>query len=76
MSKLKGIIWDTKKESIRGSFVNLMLTINIFGMFWCGVLSDDIATRLEDMALLIGGVYATSLGAWSYRKIKEGEQDD
>jgi len=53
-----------------------MLTINIFGMFWCGVLSDDIATRLEDMALLIGGVYATSLGAWSYRKIKEGEQDD
>lgn len=76
INNIKELVWDNKKQSIRGSFVNLLLTINIFALFWVGVLVDGLSERIAEMGTLIAGVYLTSIGAWSYRKIKEQNQGE
>ena len=68
------LIWDEENHSIRGSFVNLILTMTILGMIVAGCTSDAIMLRVEKLSTLILGFFATSIGIWSYKKIQEGKQ--
>lgn len=71
---IKSLIWDKENQSIRGSFVNLILTMSILGMIIAGCTSDAVMLRVEKLSTLILGFFATSLGVWSYKKIQEGKQ--
>lgn len=71
---MKNLFWDTENQSIRGSFVNLILTLTILGMIVAGITSDAAAARAEKLSTLILGFFATSIGIWSYKKIQEDKQ--
>ena len=72
--EIKTLIWDVENKSIRGSFVNLILTLTILGMIVAGCTSDAIMLRVEKLSTLILGFFATSIGVWTYKKIAEGKQ--
>jgi TctA family transporter len=72
--EMKHLIWDEENHSIRGSFVNLVLTLSILGMIVAGCTSDAAAARVEKLSTLIMGFFATSIGIWTYKKISEGKQ--
>jgi TRAP-type mannitol/chloroaromatic compound transport system permease large subunit len=72
--EMKSLIWDVENQSIRGSFVNLILTLTILGMIVAGITSDAAAARVEKLSTLILGFFATSIGVWTYKKIAEGKQ--
>lgn len=65
------LVWDNKRQSVRGSFVNLILTFTILGLIVAGITDDAIMERVEKLSTLILGFFATSLGIWSYKKIAE-----
>jgi TRAP-type mannitol/chloroaromatic compound transport system permease large subunit len=71
---MKNLFWDIENQSIRGSFVNLILTLTILGMIVAGITSDAAAARVEKLSTLILGFFATSIGVWTYKKIAEGKQ--
>lgn len=71
---MKNLFWDKENNSIRGSFVNLVLTMTILGMIVAGCTSDAVMLRVEKLSTLILGFFATSIGIWSYKKIAEGKQ--
>lgn len=68
------LIWDEENHSIRGSFVNLILTLSILGMIIAGCTSDAVMLRVEKLSTLILGFFATSIGVWTYKKIAESKQ--
>jgi TRAP-type C4-dicarboxylate transport system permease large subunit len=68
---MKTLIWNKKDNSIRGSFVNLMITLVILLLIFIGAFSDAVAKRLADMAALIIGFFTSTMGIWAYRKVKE-----
>jgi predicted transporter len=72
---MKSLFWDKENQSIRGSFVNLILTLTILGMIVAGTTSDEIMNRVEKLSTLILGFFATSIGVWTYKKIAEGKQE-
>jgi hypothetical protein len=72
---MKKLIWDKENQSIRGSFVNLILTLTILSLIVAGITSDAAAARVEKLSTLILGFFATSIGVWTYKKISEGKQE-
>ena len=68
---MKTLIWNKKENSIRGSFVNLVITMTILLLISIGAFNDAVAKRLVDMAALIIGFFASTMGIWAYRKAKE-----
>lgn len=74
MITMKKLIWDKENQSIRGSFVNLILTLTILSLIVAGITSDAAAARVEKLSTLIMGFFATSIGIWTYKKIAEGKQ--
>ena len=76
MSKAKvkvNLIWDTEAQSIRGSFVNLMISMTILSLVAVGAFNDDVALRLEKLSALIIGFFTASMGIWSYKQIQENK---
>lgn len=71
---MKSLLWDQKNKSVRGSFVNLILTFSILGLIIASACSDAVKDRVVEITSLILGYFATSLGIWSYKKIAESKQ--
>lgn len=71
---MKSILWDHKNKSIRGSFVNLILTFSILFLIIAAAFDDAVKNRVVELTSLILGFFASSLGIWSYKKIAEGKQ--
>ncbi len=65
------IAWDTNTQSIRGSFVNLIITIVILGLFVAGALNDDIAARLDKLSGAMVGFFTASMGIWAFKKVQD-----
>ena len=72
---VKTLVWDKENQSIRGSFVNLILTLTILGLIVAGVTDDDIMERVEKLTALILGFFATSIGVWTYKKVVETKKE-
>jgi len=73
---MKTLIWNKKENSIRGSFVNLMITAVIILLIIIGAFNDDVADRLSNMATLIIGFFTSTMGIWAYRKHTECRDND
>ncbi len=73
---MKNFIWNYRTKSVRGSFVNLYLTVNIMMLITIGAFSDKVADNLTKMAVLITTFFAASIGIWSYKKVKEHGKEE
>lgn len=69
----KSYIFNRAEKTIRGSFVNLCITLTILVLVVIGCLNDEVAARLQKMETLIIGFFTASLGIWSYKKYQEGQ---
>jgi putative Mn2+ efflux pump MntP len=73
---MKNIIWNTKEKSIRGSFVNLCITLFVVVLITAGCFSDVLAERLDKMSSVIVGFFVASMGIWSVKKGFEGYRNE
>jgi hypothetical protein len=66
---IKDYILDKDDKSVRGSFINGMITISILACTVYGLLFSDLVTvRLEKLATFIIGFFTSSYGLWSLKK--------
>lgn len=71
---MKKLFWNEEEKTVRGSFVNLLITITILLLIVVGAFVPAVATNLEKLAILITGFFTMSMGIWAYRKVQEGKQ--
>ena len=71
---MKNLLWNKEEQSIRGSFVNLTITLTILILITIGAFVPTVAANLEKLAILITGFFTMSMGIWAYRKVQEGKQ--
>lgn len=82
MKKEKGVVFNYKNLTIRGSFVNLFFTVTIVNLIIIGAFYSVVADNLTKLATLIIGTYGPSLAIWSgkkyleERKKKEKEEEE
>ena len=65
------LLWDADSQSIRGSFVNLLISMAILFCIVVGAFNDAVALRLEKLSTLIIGFFTMSMGIWSYKQVQE-----
>jgi len=73
MTFMKNLLWNKEEQSIRGSFVNLTITLTILILIAIGAFVLTVAANLEKLAILITGFFTMSMGIWAYRKVQEGK---
>ena len=71
---MKNIFWNNEEKSVRGSFVNLTITLTILTLIVIGAFVQSVAANLEKLAILITGFFTMSMGIWAYRKTQEAKQ--
>lgn len=52
---MKTLIWNKEENSIRGSFVNLVITMTILALIVAGAFFDVIAARCVWLGVRLGG---------------------
>jgi len=68
LKNIKAWAWDSKNKTMRGSFINFMLTLNLLVMIWIGIINDAASVRLERMTPLMIALFGTSFGVWKIAK--------
>lgn len=63
--------YDDKEKSIRGSFINLSITIIYMCLIVTGAFVDWVATNLKEMETLLIGIFVSSFGLWAGKKSVE-----
>ena len=61
---MKNFIWNSEDQCIRGSFVNLLITLTILGLIVAGAFVKDICNNLVSLSTLIIGFFTVSFGVW------------
>ena len=56
---------------IKGSFVNLGITIGVGALILIGAFRADVAANLKTMETLIIGFFTASFGIWAGKKVFE-----
>jgi hypothetical protein len=70
------LLWDDQEKSIRGCFVNLLITVSILSLLVYGILFDvHVVERLKTLETLIVGFFTVSFGIWSIRKVIEKKNE-
>jgi hypothetical protein len=63
--------------TIRGSFVNLIITCSILGVLMYGLLfSQEIVMRIKMLDTFIVGFFTASFGIWAAKNVLESKKDD
>jgi hypothetical protein len=70
---MKNLFWNEEDQTVRGSFVNLLITLTILALIAVGSFVPSVAQNLEKMGVLIIGFFTMSMGIWSYKKIQENK---
>jgi len=69
------VIYDPQSQSIRGSFVNLVVTFSILGLIIYGVLfNETIVGRLVSLSSLILTFFGLSFGVWAAKSVINSSQ--
>ena len=62
--------------SVRGSFVNLIITICVLGLFVYGILfSPEVVGRLKILGTELVGFFTASFGIWAAKATLESKKD-
>jgi len=67
---MKNLLWDTKDQTIRGSFINMIVTLVILSLVCVGAFNTSIAANLDKMCPLILGFFGISFGVWAAKSVK------
>ena len=63
-------IWDSQEKSVRGCFVNLLITLTILTLLTYGILFDiHVVENLKTLETLIIGFFTASFGIWTVKKV-------
>ena len=76
IKKEKGVVFNYKTLTIRGSFVNLLFTMTLIFLLFFGAFNEKIAQNLDKMAELIIAIYAISYGVWQGKKYFEDKNNN
>lgn len=68
---MKNLLWDSKDQTIRGSFINMIATLAILSLVCVGAFNTSIAANLDKMSTLILGFFGISFGVWATKSVKE-----
>lgn len=63
------LMWDDVEKTIRGSFVNLCLTITIAILIIIGAFNKEVCTNLKDNQSLITWFFGLSWSIWSAKQV-------
>ena len=64
-------VWNHEDQSVRGSFINIMLTIFYVLLITSGVVWSWAAKNLREMETFLIGFYLVSFGVWATKKTVE-----
>jgi hypothetical protein len=63
--------------SVRGSFVNLVITICLLGMFVYGILfNPEVVARLKILGTELVGFFTASFGIWAAKSVLESKKKE
>jgi uncharacterized protein YebE (UPF0316 family) len=67
------LFWDETDKTIRGSFINMILTFSLLGLIVYGTLfgGKEIVNNLKELQSLIIWFFGLSFGIWSGKKVVE-----
>jgi len=67
------IFWDDEKKSIKGSFVNLVITVMIFCMLTIAICfsSKEMIQNLKELQGFIISFFGISFGLWAGKSVIE-----
>ncbi len=71
MGSFKNWIWKGDEQTVRGSFVNIALTIIYVMIIICGMIWNRVAENLKEMETFLIGFYLVSFGTWATKKTVE-----
>ena len=71
---MKNFIWNYHDKTIRGWFVNLVITMTILTLVVIGAFNEEVKTNLKDLSSLIIGFFTVSFGVWKLGNVIEGSQ--
>jgi len=71
---MKNFIWNYQDKTIRGWFVNLVITMTILTLVVIGAFNEEVKTNLKDLSSLIIGFFTVSFGVWKLGNVIEGSQ--
>ena len=71
---MKNFIWNYQDKTIRGWFVNLVITMTILMLVVIGAFNETVKTNLKDLSSLIIGFFTVSFGVWKIGNVIEGSQ--
>ena len=71
---MKNFIWNYQDKTIRGWFVNLVITMTILTLVVIGAFNETVKTNLKDLSSLIIGFFTVSFGVWKLGNVIEGSQ--
>jgi hypothetical protein len=63
------LIWDVENKSVRGSFVNLALTVIIVILIIIGAFDKDVCANLKTNESLITWFFGLSWTVWSAKQV-------
>lgn len=64
-------VWNHEDQSIRGSFINISLTIFYMLIIIAGMIWNRVAENLKQMETFLIGFYLVSFGVWATKKTVE-----
>ncbi len=64
-------IWNHEDQSVRGSFINIALTIIYVLIIVSGMIWSRVAENLKEMETFLIGFYLVSFGVWATKKTVE-----
>jgi len=65
------LIWDSTEKTIRGSFVNLVITFAILILICIGCYNKEFGLNLKELSSLIIGFFTVSFGVWKVSNVVE-----
>ena len=69
--KSKGFVFDHQTITIRGSFINMLFTMVMMGLFIASAASSNVAANIKMVAEPLIAIYAISYGVWQTKKYLE-----
>ncbi len=61
---MKKFIWDSENHSIRGSFINIVITFTILLLIIIGAFSKFVMNNLKELSVLIIAFFTASFPVW------------
>jgi hypothetical protein len=71
----RNISWDDEQKSLRGSFVNMAITLIYAILISLGTVFSQVAENLAKMETFLIGFFAVSFSIWAGKKVIENMQD-